>query len=401
MIYKKVLTRKFCMRQLKALKDNPFFYDRWILFIVVALLCFGLLMVSSASMVISDQMYHQPFYFLIKQGIYLSVGVVTAWVVTRIPLSFWEEAGFMLLLLCFALLAAVLIPGIGSVVNGSRRWIHVGFISLQVSEAVKLMAILYMAGFLQRHLDEVQTSFLGFIKPMIFFVVMSMFLLMEPDFGATSVIMMTMLSLLFIAGARLLPFLVLVCLSVGGMALLAITTPYRLQRLTTFLDPWGHAYGSGYQLTQSLIAFGRGGLFGVGLGNSVQKLFYLPEAHTDFIFAVIGEELGFTGEILLIGLFVFLIIRIIQIAQLGLRQEQYFAGFAAWGIGLWIGFQVFINVGVNIGLLPTKGLTLPLISYGGSSLLVTCAAMGILLRIAYEVESIEVNAVAKIRQRVS
>lgn len=389
------------MRRLKALNDSLFFYDPWILVIVAILICFGLLMVSSASMVISDQSYHHPFHYLLRQFIYLLGGIFVGWVITRVPLAFWEEASFMLLLLCFALLAAVLIPGIGSVVNGSRRWIHLGFLSLQVSEAVKLMAILYMAGFLQRHLVEVQTRLSGFIKPMIFFGIMGAFLLMEPDFGATSVIMMTMLSLLFIAGARLLPFLVMLGGVVGGMALLAITTPYRMQRLTTFLNPWLHAYDSGYQLTQSLIAFGRGGLFGVGLGNSMQKLFYLPEAHTDFIFAVIGEELGFTGELLLLMLFVLLIARTIQIAQLGLRQEQYFAGFAAWGIALWLGFQIIINIGVNIGMLPTKGLTLPLISYGGSSLLVSCAAMGVLLRISYEVQSLEVNAVARFRQRVS
>ncbi|MDP1574251.1 MAG: putative lipid II flippase FtsW [Coxiellaceae bacterium] len=389
------------MRHLKMLNDNPFFYDRWILAIALTLICFGLLMVSSASMVVSDQMYHEPFYYLLRQLIYLLGGFFVAWIITRIPLSFWEEAGFMLLLLCFALLAAVLIPGIGSVINGSRRWIHLGFLSLQVSEAVKLMAILYMAGFLQRHLEEVQTRLSGFIKPMAFFGIMALFLLMEPDFGATSVIMMTMLALLFIAGARLLPFLLLVGLCVGGMALLAITTPYRMQRLTTFLNPWLHAYGSGYQLTQSLIAFGRGGLFGVGLGNSVQKLFYLPEAHTDFIFAVIGEELGFVGELLLLALFVILIVRVVQIAQLALKQAQYFAGYAAWGIGLWLSFQVIINIGVNIGVLPTKGLTLPLISYGGSSLLVCCAAIGILLRISYEVQSMEVNAVSRMRQRVS
>ena len=389
------------MRHLKTLSDKPFFYDRWIFAIALTLICFGLLMVSSASMVVSDQSYHEPFHYLLRQLIYLFGGFFVAWIITRIPLSFWEEASFMLLLLCFALLAAVLIPGIGSVINGSRRWIHLGFLSLQVSEAVKLMAILYMAGFLQRHLEEVQTRLTGFIKPMIFFGIMALFLLMEPDFGATSVIMMTMLSLLFIAGARLLPFLLLVGLCVGGMAVLAITTPYRMQRLTTFLNPWIHAYGSGYQLTQSLIAFGRGGIFGVGLGNSVQKLFYLPEAHTDFIFAVIGEELGFAGELLLLALFVVLIARVVQIAQLALKQEQYFAGYAAWGIGLWLSFQVIINIGVNIGVLPTKGLTLPLISYGGSSLLVCCAAIGILLRVSYEVQSMEVNAVSRMRQRVS
>ncbi|MCX7120760.1 MAG: putative lipid II flippase FtsW [Gammaproteobacteria bacterium] len=385
-----------------AKQECIIYFDRWILVVGLVLILFGLLMVSSASMVISDRLYHQPFHYLCRQLIFLVTGLAIAWGISRIALSSWEEKSFPLLLLCFFVLLAVLVPGVGSVVNGSRRWIHLGFVSLQVSEAVKLMAILYLAGFLQRHLKEVQTQFSGFIKPLVFFGIMGFLLLLEPDFGATSVIAMTVLSLLFIAGARLLPFIFMFSSIVIGMSTLAITTPYRMQRLTTFLNPWDHAYGSGYQLTQSLIAFGRGGLFGVGLGNSVQKLFYLPEAHTDFIFAVIGEELGLVGELFLIGLFVILIARIIYLAQTALRQEQWFAGFVAWGIGLWIAFQVIINIGVNIGLLPTKGLTLPLISYGGSSLWVSCAAMGIILRVAHEVQnSPMLTHSARMRQRVS
>ncbi|MCX7125277.1 MAG: putative lipid II flippase FtsW [Gammaproteobacteria bacterium] len=392
------------MSKLKNNTPSLFFYDHWIFAIALILMIFGLLMVASASMVISDQLYHEPFHYMLHQTIYLITGFALAWGITKIPLSFWEEMSFPLLLFCFFMLLIVLVPGIGKVVNGSRRWIHFGFLSLQVSEVVKLMAILYLAGFLQRHLQEVQTRLSGFIKPLIFFGIMGFLLLLEPDFGATSVIAMTVLTLLFIAGARLLPFLLMFSTIIAGMAVLAITTPYRLQRLTTFLNPWGHAYGSGYQLTQSLIAFGRGGVFGVGLGNSVQKLFYLPEAHTDFIFAVIGEELGLIGELLLIALFVVLVARIIYLGQWALRQEQYFAGFIAWGIGLWLSFQVIINIGVNIGLLPTKGLTLPLISYGGSSVWASCAAMGIMLRVAYEVQSIGVSSsssTSRLRQRVS
>ena len=392
------------MSKLKNNTPSLFFYDHWIFAIALILMIFGLLMVASASMVISDQLYHEPFHYMLHQTIYLITGFALAWGITKIPLSFWEEMSFPLLLFCFFMLLIVLVPGIGKVVNGSRRWIHFGFLSLQVSEVVKLMAILYLAGFLQRHLQEVQTRLSGFIKPLIFFGIMGFLLLLEPDFGATSVIAMTVLTLLFIAGARLLPFLLMFSTIIAGMAVLAITTPYRLQRLTTFSNPWGHAYGSGYQLTQSLIAFGRGGVFGVGLGNSVQKLFYLPEAHTDFIFAVIGEELGLIGELLLIALFVVLVARIIYLGQWALRQEQYFAGFIAWGIGLWLSFQVIINIGVNIGLLPTKGLTLPLISYGGSSVWASCAAMGIMLRVAYEVQSIGVSSsssTSRLRQRVS
>jgi cell division protein FtsW len=378
--------------------------DRWILCTSLILILFGLLMVASASMVISDKLYHEPFHYLVRQFIFLVTGVGIMWIVMRIPLTFWEEMSFVLLLLCFFVLMVVLIPHIGTVVNGSRRWIHLGFISLQVSEGVKLMVVLYVAGFLQRHLQEVQTQLSGFIKPLMFFGVMAILLLCEPDFGTTAVIAMTILSMLFIAGARLLPFIVMFILIAAGMVGLVITTPYRMERLTSFMHPWANAYGSGYQLTQSLIAFGRGGMFGVGLGNSIQKLFYLPEAHTDFIFAVIGEELGFIGELLLITLFVLLIARIIYVAQQALRQEQWFGGFAAWGIGLLFAFQTFINIGVNIGLLPTKGLTLPLISYGGSSLWMSCAALGIVLRVAYELENlapISPASSSRIRQRVS
>lgn len=384
-------------------KNNEFvFYDRWIVVTAAVLILFGLLMVASASMVISDQLYHEPFHYLIRQFIFLVTGVGIAWGVAQIPLSFWEEKSFVLLLLCFFALLIVLIPHIGTVVNGSRRWIHLGFISLQVSEGVKLMAILYLAGFLQRHSHEVQTKLSGFIKPLMFFGVMAVLLLLEPDFGTTAVIAMTVLSMLFVAGARLLPFIVIFALVVFALVVLIITTPYRMQRLTSFLHPWVHAYGSGYQLTQSLIAFGRGGLFGVGLGNSIQKLFYLPEAHTDFIFAVIGEELGFIGELFLIILFVLLIARMIYLAQIALRQGQWFGGYAVWGIALLLAFQAVINIGVNIGLLPTKGLTLPLISYGGSSLWMNCAALGIVLRLAYEIQAGDSFASsARIRQRVS
>jgi len=381
---------------------SPFFYDRWIITTAFILILFGLLMVSSASMVISDRQYHEPFHYLLRQLIFLITGFGITWAMTRIPLAFWVEQSLVLLLLCFFVLLLVLVPHIGTVVNGSRRWIRLGFISLQVSEGVKLMAILYLAGFLQRHWDEVQTRMSGFVKPLTFFALMGVLLLCEPDFGTTAVITMTMLSMLFIAGVRLLPFIVIFSTIIAGLIGLIITTPYRMLRLTSFLNPWSHAYGSGYQLTQSLIAFGRGGIFGVGLGNSVQKLFYLPEAHTDFIFAVIGEELGFLGELLLITLFVLLIARIIYIAQSALRQGQWFGGYAAWGIALQLAFQTVVNIGVNIGLLPTKGLTLPLISYGGSSLWATCAAIGIVLRVAYEVETGVIPAVSsRLRQRVS
>ncbi|MFK3618008.1 putative peptidoglycan glycosyltransferase FtsW, partial [Coxiella burnetii] len=241
--------------------------------------------------------------------------------------------------------------------------------------------------FLQRYQSEVQKELKGFLKPMLLVGILSGLLLLEPDFGAAVVITMTCLALLFLAGVRLWPFCVLLVLVAGSLILLAILSPYRLQRLTSFLNPWAHQFGSGYQLTQSLIAFGRGGLFGVGLGNSVQKLFYLPEARTDFLFAVLAEELGLIGEILLMGLFVLLIGRIILIGRRAENSNQLYSAYLAYGIALWLGLQVIINIGVTAGVLPTKGLTLPFISYGGSSLLMNCLAIGVILRIAYETEN--------------
>src|SRR3990167_814310 len=266
-----------------------FLYDRWILSIALVLVLFGLLMVSSASMVISDRLYHEPFHYMLRQFIFLITGVGLTWGITRIPLSFWEEISFVLLLLCFFVLLVVLVPHIGSVVNGSRRWIHLGFISLQVSEAVKLMSILYLAGFLQRHLHEVQTKMSGFVKPVIFFGLMGVLLLCEPDFGTTAVIAMTMLSMMFIAGARLLPFIIMFVLIAVAMVGLIITTPYRMLRLTSFLNPWTHAYGSGYQLTQSLIAFGRGGIIFECYFLSQHQIF--PHVQMQLKIVLIGNQI--------------------------------------------------------------------------------------------------------------
>jgi len=359
-------------------------YDRWILFTTLALIAFGLLMVASASMVISDKYFGYPFHYLVRQLVFVIIGMGLAWCVTRIPLKLWQRYSSHLLLLSLLLLVAVLVPGIGHVVNGSRRWISLGIISLQVSEAVKFAFIVYLSSYLFRYQNQVKTELIGFIKPLILLGLVGILLLMEPDFGSTAVISMTVLAMLFIAGVRLGPFLGLFALIAAAMSLLAITSPYRLERLTTFLNPWHTAFGSGYQLTQSLIAFGRGGMFGVGLGNSIQKLFYLPEAHTDFIFAVTSEELGFIGALLLIALFVFLIARIFKIGKRAYEAGNVFGRFICYGSALWLSLQMLINIGVNTGVLPTKGLTLPFISYGGSSLLINCVLIGIVLRVAYE-----------------
>ena len=362
-------------------------YDGWIVICTLSLLLLGLLMVTSASMVISDHQFGYPFHYFIHHLVYLSLGLMFAWIASRVPIRIWEKYNGYLFFLGFLLLILVLIPIIGKTVNGSRRWIQLGFISLQVSELVKFVAILYLASFLQRYRDEVQNELKGFLKPMLLASIMSGFLLLEPDFGTAVVITMTYMALLFLAGVRLWTFGVSLVVVVISLTLLAILSPYRLQRLTSFLSPWTHPFDSGYQLTQSLIAFGRGGIFGVGLGNSVQKLFYLPEAHTDFLFAVIAEEFGLVGEILLISLFVLLIGRIIVIGRRAENMSYLYSAYLAYGIALWLALQVIINIGVTIGVLPTKGLTLPFISYGGSSLLMSCLDVGIVLRISLEIEN--------------
>ena len=367
-------------------KSVVFFYDRWIVTCVLSLLALGLLMVASASMVISDRQFGYPFHYFIRQLIYLILGLIIAWIATHIPIRVWGKYSRFLFLFSFILLIVVLVPGIGKVANGSRRWISLGFISLQASEAIKSIAILYLASYLQRYQDEVRKKLKGFVKPMLLMIILSSLLLLEPDFGAAVIIIMTYMALLFLAGVRLWPFFVLLILIAMTLTLLTILSPYRLRRLTTFLNPWHNQFGSGYQLTQSLIAFGRGGLFGVGLGNSVQKLFYLPEAHTDFLFAVLAEELGLVGEILLIVLFTLLIGRIVIIGRRAENSSYLFSAYIAYGVALWLGLQALINIGVSVGMLPTKGLTLPFISYGGSSILINCLALGIVLRIAFEIE---------------
>jgi len=359
-------------------------YDRWLIFTLLAIVGLGLLMVASASIVVSDHQLHQPFYYLYKQAVFLILGVVLGTVVVQFEIETWERISGSLLIGVMFLLAVVLFPGIGHSVNGSMRWIGMGVFGIQVSELAKFAMVIYLAGYLLRCNEEIKTSLSGFIKPMAILGVIVVLLLKEPDFGASVVIMATALGMMFLAGMRLRHFIVLMAIVLVGMSVLAISAPYRMHRLTSFLNPWANPFSSGYQLTQSLIAFGRGGWFGVGLGKSIQKLFYLPEAHTDFLFAVIAEELGLIGMIVVIALFTFLVIRIFMIGRQAQRLGQHYAGFVAYGFGLWIAIQFAVSIGVNSGLLPTKGLTLPLMSYGGSSLLVNCITIAVLLRIDYE-----------------
>jgi cell division protein FtsW len=360
------------------------FYDRYLLFSILILLAFGLLMVASTSIVISERQYGQAFHYFFHQLFYLALGIGTGAVIFQIKTDYWKQISLTLLVLSIGLLVLVLLPGIGRQVNGSMRWLGFGPFGLQVSEFVKLTMIVYLAGYLLRQEKQVQTQIRGFLKPLIVLGIITFLLLREPDFGAATVILVTSLGMLFLAGVRIWQFVILFTGVVSVLGVLAISSPYRLARLTTFLNPWANQFDSGYQLTQSLIAFGRGGWFGVGLGESIQKLFYLPEAHTDFLFAVLTEELGLAGGLFMILLFSVLVWRALGIGQRCFNAGQRFSAYLAYGIGLNIALQVMINMGVNMGVLPTKGLTLPLMSYGGSSLLITCMMLSLLLRIDYE-----------------
>lgn len=363
---------------------NVVLYDRYLFFATAGLLALGLLMVASTSIVISQRQFGTPFHFLLRHAAYLFLGIGLAYGVFRVKLAALQKLGPVLLLISLVLLGLVLVHGIGREVNGSMRWLGFGPLGLQVSEFAKLAVVIYMAGYIVRHGEEVKTQVRGFFKPLVLLGFVALLLLREPDFGATTVIMVTCLGMLFLAGVRLWQFAILLGVVIAGLTGLAITSPYRLERLTTFLNPWANQFDSGYQLTQSLIAFGRGGWFGVGLGDSVQKLFYLPEAYTDFLFAVLTEELGLLGGLVVISLFAVVVGRGLCIARNAYNENRLFAAFLAYGLALELALQVMINIGVNAGILPTKGLTLPFMSYGGSSLLMTCAAVAILLRIDHE-----------------
>ncbi|WP_257284122.1 putative lipid II flippase FtsW [Endozoicomonas sp. SESOKO1] len=349
---------------------------------VLALLAIGLVMVGSASMDVSSATFGDPLRVVFKQLLFMVVGLVAMGIMMLVPVSRIEQMSWVGLLVAFFLLAVVLL--VGREINGSIRWIPLGFFNLQASEVAKLCVVIYLAGYLVRHLDEVRTRWSGFIKPMLVMTGLALLLLAEPDLGALVVLTVAVMGMIFMAGARFHQFLVMIAVVVILIGLMIWLEPYRMARITSYMDPWAHAFGSGYQLTQALIAFGRGAWFGEGLGNSIQKLFYLPEAHTDFVFAVLAEEFGVIGSLLLLGLFLFVAWRALQLGSRAESRGMLFHGFVAYGIALLFASQALINIGVNTGLLPTKGLALPMISYGGSSLIVNCLAFGILLRIDFE-----------------
>jgi cell division protein FtsW len=370
-------------------QEDTFYVDKWLTLSAIFLVLYGLLMVTSASMLVSQKQFHFPYHFLMHQLFFFSLGIAALVGICNVSLETMKKYTPVLLAIGFLMLFLVLIPGLGRVVNGSRRWLHLGFLTLQASEFMKFFFIMYLASYLERFQEQVKTQWIGFIKPCLVLFLIIALLLGEPDFGTSVVLALTCFFMLFVAQARLFLFIVLVFSIIAVFSLIAIISPYRLARITSFMHPWQHALGSGYQLTQSLIAFGRGGWHGVGLGNSVQKLFYLPEAHTDFLFAVLGEELGLMGEVILLALFVIFIARCFYLAQLAKKVHSLFAGYLAFGLGSIVAIQAFINIGVNIGLLPTKGLTLPFMSYGGSSLVVMCMMLGVLLQLANELHKME------------
>jgi cell division protein FtsW len=358
--------------------------DSVLLLIGLVLLIGGLVVLASASISVSDNTAGDPFFYVRRQLVAAVIGIAASFVCLYIPMSVWRNLGPLMLLIAIALLIVVLVPGVGHAVNGSTRWLRIGVMNVQVSEPARLCLILYIAGYLVRHKKALREQFAGFLRPMLLLSLACGLLLAEPDFGAAIVLLATALTMLFVAGARLRDFALFFSTTIIAMAALAITSPYRVERLTAFLDPWSDPFNSGFQLTQSLIAIGRGEWFGVGLGSSVQKLFYLPEAHTDFVFAVFAEEFGLFGSLLLIALFLGLLWRVFKLAIRAANAQRFFEAHLTVGLGTWLGLQAFINVGVNMGMLPTKGLTLPLISYGRSSLIIAMISLGLLLRIHHE-----------------
>lgn len=372
--------------------------DTVMLLLVSSIVLLGLIVVASASMSIGTKESGDPFIYLERQFVLVMVGGVAAACALVVRTEWLERLAPLLLVGAFLLLVAVLIPGVGHVVNGSRRWIRLAGFNFQASEAARVMVLVFIASYAVRREAELRSSFMGLAKPLVLVGVFFVLLLLEPDFGAATVLTATAFGVLFIAGARLRDVLALAVVGAGLLATVAISSPYRLRRLTSFLDPWQDPFNSGFQLTQSLIAIGRGGWTGVGLGESVQKLFYLPEAHTDFLFAVLSEELGLLGILLTIGLFVALALRALWVARLASDAGLKFPAYLAAGFGLWVAMQAFINMGVNMGLLPTKGLTLPFMSYGRSSMIVTLAWVGMVLRVYHEaVQASRGTAAASLR----
>ncbi|WP_282295322.1 putative lipid II flippase FtsW [Stenotrophomonas sp. PS02289] len=360
-------------------------FDPWLLGAIIALTGVGVVMVASSSIALMSS----PFYYLNRHLIFLAVGIGLAILAMRTELKSIEQYNQILLLGCFALLVVVFIPGLGSSVNGARRWINLGISKFQTVEAVKVLYIVWLSSYLVRFRDEVNATWPAMLKPQGVAGALVVLLLLQPDFGSSTLLLGITAGMLVLGGVNMLRMSMPAVIGLAAMSALAIFEPYRLRRITSFMDPWADQQGDGYQLTNALMAVGRGEWTGVGLGNSVQKLYYLPEAHTDFIFSVTAEEFGFLGTCVIIALYAVLVGRAFWIGMRCVEMKRHFSGYIAFGIALWISMQSFVSIGVNLGILPTKGLTLPLISSGGSSVLMTCVAMGLLLRVSYELERAE------------
>ena len=366
--------------------------DKLLLITIITLLIGGMVMLASASMPLAERSFGDPFAYLYKQSSAVFLGIISSLIFFLTPSQYWEKLGILTPIFAIGLLSLVFIPDLGVTVNGATRWVKLGPLpNIQVVDPARLLFFLYIAGYCVRQQEQLRMTFVSFLKPMIFIVPACLLLLLQPDFGSTVVLLIVTAALFFVAGFKFRYFTVLVLALVGILGLLAYISPYRMARITSFMNPWDDPFNSGYQLTQSLIAIGRGQWFGVGLGEGVQKLFYLPEAHTDFIFAVIAEELGLIGSLLIIGLYAVLIWRIFSIALKAINRKRIFQGYLSFAIAIWFTTQVIINIGVNMGLLPTKGLTLPLISYGRSSMIITLITLAIVLRIGCENPRTKVN----------
>ena len=359
--------------------DSLVMYDRMLLWLTFGLAAIGFIMVTSASMPVGQRLANDPFLFAKRDGLYILLALGLAMVTLRLPMEFWQRHSTAMLIASIVMLLIVLV--VGSSVNGASRWIALGPLRIQPAEFTKLSLFCYIANYLVRKGDEVRNNLRGFLKPMGVIFVLAILLLAQPDLGTVVVLFVTTLAMLFLAGAKLWQFIAIIGMGISAVVLLILAEPYRIRRVTSFWNPWEDPFGSGYQLTQSLMAFGRGEMWGQGLGNSVQKLEYLPEAHTDFIFAIIGEELGYIGVVLALLMVFFVAFRAMSIGRKALEIDHRFSGFLACAIGIWFSFQALVNVGAAAGMLPTKGLTLPLISYGGTSAVSLLAGIGLVMAV--------------------
>ena len=367
-------------------------FDRTYLMLAVAMYTIGLIIVASASMPMAERVYHDPFHFVTRHFIYIVLSLLISAIALQIPMSWWQKSSSTLLMIGVAMLVTVLV--IGHTVNGAKRWISLGPITIQAAEPAKLFFFCYLSAYLVRRKEEVQENFRGFFKPLVVFFILALLILKQPDLGTIIVMFVTTLGLLFLAGAKLWQFISITLVGVAALSLLVVFEPYRWRRITGFLDPWQDPFGTGYQLTQSLMAYGRGEIFGQGLGNSIQKLDYLTQAHSDFVMAVLAEEFGFVGISVIILLSATLVFKAMLLGRRALLKEKYFEGFFAYAIGIWMCFQASVNIGASAGIVPTKGLTMPLISYGGSSMIVMSLALVILMRIDHELRVQSIQAIS-------